>query len=183
MDRSARDVPRRGATGGEHQTTEQPDYVPGRFIRRLTTRPKYRRKEQRHLPPLVAPAPVTPLVGGLPSPALLAHLLVSKYIGHLPVYRQEKIFHRAGVHIPRDLLVHWLHRSIDLLEPVARAIRSETLASSYLQVDEWRGATWTGAHATCPQGCDRRGASNPRPLPRSRHRQSPPRLPVGCKRP
>jgi len=134
------------------ETTEQLDYIPARFIRRLIVRPKFRRKTQRHLPPVLAPAPVTPLLGGLPSAALLAHLLVGKYIDHLPVYRQEKIFQRSGVHIPRDLIIHWLHKSIELLEPVARAIRRETLASGYLQIDETPVRYLAPGTGKAPQG-------------------------------
>ncbi len=118
------------------ETTEQLDITPARFFKRLIVRPKFRRKNQRHLPPIVAPAPATPLVGGLPAAGLLAHLLVGKYIDHLPLYRQEKIFLRHGVGIPRDLIIHWLHKSIALLEPVALATKAETLASDYLQIDE-----------------------------------------------
>ncbi len=118
------------------ETTELLDITPARFFRRLIVRPKFRRKTRRDLPPVVAPAPATPLVGGLPAAGLLAHLLVGKYIDHLPLYRQEKIFLRHGVGVPRDTIIHWLHKSIDLLEPVALAIRGETLASDYLQVDE-----------------------------------------------
>lgn len=118
------------------ETTEQLDYLPARFVRRLTVRPKYRRKTERHLPPVLAPAPVTPLLGGLPSANLLAHILVGKYIDHLPVYRQQKIFQRSGLHIPSDLIIHWLHKSIELLEPIAQVIRRETLASDYTQIDE-----------------------------------------------
>ena len=134
------------------EVTELLDVTPAKFFKRHIVRPKFRHKTQRQLPPIVAPAPATPLVGGLPAAGLLAHLLVGKYIDHLPLYRQEKIFLRHGVGIPRDLIVHWLHKSIDLLEPVALAVKSETLTSSYLQVDEWSGATWTGANATCPEG-------------------------------
>ena len=118
------------------ETTELLDITPAKFFRRRIVRVKFRRKIQRHLPPIVAPAPATPLVGGLPAAGLLAHLLVGKYIDHLPLYRQQSIFHRHGVGIPRDLIIHWLHQSIGLLEPVALAIRAETLASDYLQVDE-----------------------------------------------
>lgn len=118
------------------EITEQLDFIPARFVRRLTVRPKYRRKTQRHLPPIVAPAPITPLLGGLPSAGLLAHILVGKYIDHLPLYRQEQIFQRAHIHIPRDLIIHWVHKAIGLLDPVVQAIRQETLASDYIQVDE-----------------------------------------------
>lgn len=118
------------------EVTEQLDYIPAKAVRRLTIRPRYRRKTQRHLPPIVAPAPVTPLIGGLPSAALLAHMLVSKYIDHLPLYRQEQMFLRAGLAIPRDLIIYWIHKSISLIEPVVQAIRQETLASDYIQLDE-----------------------------------------------
>lgn len=118
------------------EVTELLDIVPARLFMRRTIRPKFRHKRQRHRPPVVAPAPPTPLVGGLPAAGLLAHLLVGKYVDHLPLYRQQKIFLRERVGIPRDLIVHWIHQAIGLLMPVAEAIREETLASSYLQVDE-----------------------------------------------
>jgi transposase len=118
------------------EVSEQLDFIPAKVIRRITVRPKFRRKAQRNLPPIVAPAPVTPLLGGLPSAALLAFMLVSKYIDHLPLYRQEQIFLRAGVGIPRDLIIHWIHKAISLLDPVVQAIRRETLTSDYIQVDE-----------------------------------------------
>ena len=131
------------------------DIIPARYIKRRIVRVKYRRKTCRHLPPVVAPAPATPLVGGLPAAGLLAHLLVGKYIDHLPLYRQQSIFARAGLGIPRDLIIHWVHQAISLLEPVALAIRSETLATTYLQLDEtpvrylqpgtgksWQGYLW-----------------------------------------
>lgn len=101
------------------------------------------------------PRPPTPLVGGLPAAGLLAHLLVGKYIDHLPLYRQQSIFARAGLGIPRDLIGHWVRQAIGLLEPVALAIRRETLATTYLQLDEtpvrylqpgtgksWQGYLW-----------------------------------------
>ena len=118
------------------EVTELLDITPAKFFRHRIVRVKFRRKVQRHLPPIVAPAPATPLVGGLPAAGLLAHLLVGKYIDHLPLYRQQAIFHRHGISIPRDLIVHWIQQSIGLLESVASAIRAETLASNYLQVDE-----------------------------------------------
>lgn len=118
------------------EVTEQLDYIPPKMIRRMILRHKYRLKDQRHLPPVVAPAPVTPLLGGLPSAALLAHMLVNKYVDHLPLYRQERIFQRSGVSIPRDLIIHWIYKAISLLQPVAEAIRHETLTSDYIQADE-----------------------------------------------
>lgn len=87
------------------QVTEQLDVVPARYVRKRFVRPVFRRKTARHLPPVVAPAPPTPLVGGLPSAGLLAHVMVGKYVDHLPLYRQQDIFRRAGLGIPRDLII------------------------------------------------------------------------------
>lgn len=120
----------------DEKVTEQLDVVPAKFFVHRTVRPVFRRKTARHLPPVVAPAPATPLVGGLPSAALLALLLVAKYIDHLPLYRQQGIFLRAGLGIPRDLIIHWIHKAIGLLLPVVEVIHAEVRASNYLQVDE-----------------------------------------------
>ena len=144
------------------EVTDQLDVTPPRYFIRRVVRPVFRRKVARHLPPVVAPAPATPLVGGLPAAGLLAHLLVGKYVDHLPLYRQQGIFRRSGLDIPRDLIVHWIHQAIELVLPVAQAIRAETLACDYLQVDEttvrylrpgtgksWMGYLW---QARCPGG-------------------------------
>jgi transposase len=134
------------------KVTDQLDVVPAKYFLKRTVRPVFRRKSARELPPVVAPAPATPLVGGLPSAALLALLLVAKYIDHLPLYRQQGIFLRAGLGIPRDLIIHWIHKAIGLLLPVVEAIHAEVRANDYLQVDETTvrylrpgtGKSWTG---------------------------------------
>ena len=118
------------------EVTDRLEIIPRKLFIKRHVRPKYRNKNDRSQAPLVAPAPVSVLVGGLPAASLLAHLLVGKYVDHLPIYRQEKIFKRSGVTIPRDLLLKWLHRSIGHLLPIANAIRAQTLGSAYLQVDE-----------------------------------------------
>ncbi|MCP5551062.1 MAG: transposase [Akkermansiaceae bacterium] len=106
-------------------------------------------------------APATPLVGSLPA-ADCWLICWCKYVDHLPLYRQQGIFRRSGLDIPRDLIVHWIHQAIELVLPVAQAIRAETLACDYLQVDEttvrylrpgtgksWMGYLW---QARCPGG-------------------------------
>jgi transposase len=105
------------------EVTDRLEIIPRKLFIKRHVRPKYRNKNDRSQAPLVAPAPVSVLVGGLPVASLLAHLLVGKYVDHLPIYRQEKIFKRSGVTIPRDLLLKWLHRSIGHLLPIANAIR------------------------------------------------------------
>jgi transposase len=120
----------------DEEVTDRLEIIPRKLFIKRHVRPKYRNIKDRSKAPLVAPAPSGVLVGGLPAASLIAHLIVGKYCDHLPIYRQEKIFKRSGVTIPRDLLLKWLHKGINGLIPIAAAIRVETLGSAYLQVDE-----------------------------------------------
>jgi hypothetical protein len=63
-----------------------------------------------------------PIERGRPGPGLLAHVLVSKYADHLPLYRLSQIFAREGVDIDRSTMADWVGRSTTLLEPLADAI-------------------------------------------------------------
>ena len=144
--------------------TEQLDYEPGRLIKRRIIRPKFRRKDDRTKAPLIAPAPAAPLRSGLPTFSLSAELLISKYGDHLPIYRQQTILQRLGLHVPRDTLNHWTLKSLELLQPIAQAIGQEVFSKSYLQLDETpikelapgTGKTRTGyvwvAYDPCPRG-------------------------------
>jgi len=76
------------------------------LIKRRTIRPKFRRKDGRTLPPLVAPAPASPLPGGVPTFGFTAEPIISKYADHLPLCRQQTILQRLGLHAPRDTLNH-----------------------------------------------------------------------------
>lgn len=118
------------------EVTELLDYEPARLIRRRFIRPKFRNKGDRSLPPLLAPAPASPLPGGVPAFGLTAELIISKYADHLPIYRQQSILQRLGLHAPRDTLNHWSLQSLELLQPIAEAIHRECLSRSYLQLDE-----------------------------------------------
>jgi transposase len=85
------------------EVSEQLDYEPGRFFRRRLIRPKYVHRSDRDLAPIVAALPERLLERSLPAPGLLAHVLVSKYCDHLPLYRQESIYSsRHGVMLPRQ---------------------------------------------------------------------------------
>jgi len=118
------------------EVTELLDYEPARLIKRRYIRPKFRRKDDRNLSPVVAAAPLAPLAGGVPTFGLTAELIISKYADHLPLYRQQNIFQRLGLHVPRDSLNHWTLQSLELLRPIAEEIHHECLNQTYLQVDE-----------------------------------------------
>ena len=145
------------------EVSEQLDYEPGRFLRRRLIRPKYVRKEDSDAAPVIAPLPVRLQDGSLPTRGLLAHVLVGKYVDHLPLYRQEKIFaRRHGVNLPRQTLARWVELVADRLQPVYRQIQSGVMSGGYVQIDETpvdcldpgRGKAAQGYLWTCasPQG-------------------------------
>lgn len=86
----------------------------------------------------IAQEPVDPQIidGGIPTAALLAHLLVSRFVDHLPYYRIEKINARSGVHTPRSTLAAWAGRAGAALTPLYEALRLFALAHPVLHVDE-----------------------------------------------
>jgi transposase len=119
------------------EISEQLDYEPGRFLRRRLIRPKYVRKADREAAPVIAPLPARLQDRSLPAPGLLAHVLVSKYCDHLPLYRQERIYAtRHSVNLPRQTLARWVELAAGWLQPVYHQIKAGVLAGGYVQVDE-----------------------------------------------
>jgi len=119
------------------EVSEQLDYEPGRFLRRRLVRRKYVHRTDRDQAPLIAPLPERLRERGLAAPGLLAHILVSKYCDHLPLYRQEQIFaRRHDVHLPRQTLCRWVELAADWLKPIYETIRTGVLGGGYVQIDE-----------------------------------------------
>lgn len=109
---------------------------PPRFTRRVINRPKFRRKDDRQAAPVLAPAPPRPIEGGIASAELLAHVTLCKYVDHLPLYRQEKIFARDGIEISRKTMAGWIEIVAGWLEPVYGLMRQELILGGYIQADE-----------------------------------------------
>jgi transposase len=83
-----------------------------------------------------AEAPSRPITRGLAGPGLLAHVLVSKYGDHLPLYRQSEIYGRAGVALDRSTLADWVGGTSQLFEPLVEALRRHVMAAQKLHVDD-----------------------------------------------
>lgn len=77
-----------------------------------------------------------PIERGRPGPGLLAHVLVSKYADHLPLYRQSQIFERERLDLDRSTLADWVGKSTALLEPLADAIGRHVLAGQAIFADD-----------------------------------------------
>ena len=83
-----------------------------------------------------AEAPSRPIERGIAGPGLLAHVLVSKYCDHLPLYRQSQIYARAGVELDRSTLAEWVGGSSRLLAPLVEVLRRHVMAAGKLHADD-----------------------------------------------
>lgn len=120
---------------GEERTFEV-EITPPQLTKREIIRPKYKAKTDRSQPPVIAPAPARVVPGGYASAGLLAWVCVSKYLDHLPLYRQEQMLGRWGAAIPRSSLCEWIRIASDWLQPIYRRMHAHLLGGDYLQADE-----------------------------------------------
>lgn len=83
-----------------------------------------------------APAPLEMIPKSNASASLLAYIATAKYVDALPLYRQESIFNRIGIDLPRQTMARWMIQVGEKLEPLIKLLREELLTSSYLHMDE-----------------------------------------------
>ena len=114
--------------------SEKLDYTPGEFTVERHVRGKWACESCETL--IQAPVPAQVIDKGSPTSGLLAHVLVAKFADHLPLYRQESIFARAGHAIPRSTLAEWVGRCGVALQPLVDALRTELIKQSILHADE-----------------------------------------------
>jgi len=110
------------------------EFVPARFKVIRIVRPKLSCADCQHI--VQAPAPSRPIDRGLAGPGLLAHVLVSKFAHHLPLYRQAEIYERSGIDLDRSTLADWVGGSSRLLTPLVEALRRYVLAARKLHADD-----------------------------------------------
>ncbi|HLH35291.1 MAG TPA: IS66 family transposase [Alloacidobacterium sp.] len=114
--------------------SEQLEYVPESFKVIRHVRPKFACTDCDRV--VEAPAPSRPIERGLAGPSLLAHVIVSKYADHLPLFRQSEIYARQGVEISRSTMAGWVGASSDLLGPLVEAIGKHVFAGRKLHADD-----------------------------------------------
>ncbi|MGH7028748.1 IS66 family transposase [Brevundimonas sp.] len=130
---------------------ERLDVVPATFRVLVTRRPRY---GCRACEGAIVQAPAAPRIveGGIPTEALIAHVMVAKYADHLPLYRQAQIYARQGVHLDRSTLADWVGRAAWWLTPLRDHLLGQLKRSAKLFADETtapvldpgRGRTKTG---------------------------------------
>lgn len=85
---------------------------------------------------VTAQKPMQPIEKGLPGPGLLAHVVVNKYMDHLPLARQEGMFRRQGVELARSTMCDWMRRAAELVLPLRRLMKQRALSSRAVQTDD-----------------------------------------------
>jgi transposase len=141
--------------GGElkkigEDVSEQLEFIPEHFKVIRHVRPKFACGQCASIAQAAAPA--RPIDKGLAGPGLLAHVAVSKYLDHLPLYRQSEIYARQGVDLDRSTLADWIGGITRLVSPLAELIGRYVTAAAKVHADDTtvpvldpgRGRTKTG---------------------------------------
>jgi len=114
--------------------SEMLEYVPARFKVIRHVRPKLSCSKCDVI--VQAEAPSRPIARGLAGPGLLAHVLVSKYADHQPLYRQAEIYAREGVELERSTLADWVGATSELLAPLHDTLRQYVMSPGKLHADD-----------------------------------------------
>jgi transposase len=122
---------------GEEDPHDELEVVRARIGWNRTRRKKYKRKEDRTKPPVVAPAPEPSIPGTLCGPILMSQLIADKHLDHLPHYRQSgRILRQSGVELSRGTINAWVHAAAEHLKPIGEVIKCSLARSRILQIDE-----------------------------------------------
>jgi len=120
------------------EESEKLEYRPGKLIVNVYKRPQYALPENgdSFASVIAAPMPDHPVAKCKADIGLLSHLIVSKFADHLPLYRQDGIFEREGVNIPRATQSSWLMQIYESIRPLEAAFRQAILESDVLFTDD-----------------------------------------------
>ena len=135
------------------EVTEILEHTPAKLFVRRIIRPKYVSKNIEGVQ--IADLPSLPIPKGNAGPGLLAHLQVSKFVDHLPFYRQVQMFKREGIKLAESTINGWFKATCELMSPLYDCLVEQIKQENYLQADESpiavqnsnkKNATHTGYH-------------------------------------
>jgi len=110
------------------------EYVPEHWKVHRHVRPKYSCASCETV--IQASAPSRPIERSYAGPGLLAHVLVSKYCDHLPLYRQSQIYARSGLELDRATLADWVGALSSLVDPLMAALARYVFSAGKLHADD-----------------------------------------------
>lgn len=114
--------------------TEILEYKPGKLYVKKYIRPKYARPDEQGI--ITGELPTLPIPRGNAGPGLLTQLIISKYVDHLPFYRQVQQFKRQDVVIAESTINDWFRATCNLLDPLYEKMKERLLQTDYLMADE-----------------------------------------------
>jgi transposase len=113
---------------------EQLEYIPAKIQVLEHIKAKYSCKACETVK--TAKMPKQPIPKSIATPGLLAQIITSKYADHLPLYRQEQIYSRIGIDLPRATFANWVFQCAELLKPLVEKLKQKIITSTYIQADE-----------------------------------------------
>lgn len=121
-----------------YETSEKLEYRPGRLFVKVYKRPKYVSPERNNglTGVVTAPMPDLPIAKCKADAGLLAYVVVSKFCDHLPLYRQEGIFEREGIRIPRSTQDGWILGLAESLWPLYEELKQAVFEGENLFTDD-----------------------------------------------
>ena len=124
-----------GLTKIGEEITETLEYTPASLVKRRTIRPKYAKAKGEGI--IIGQLPSRPIEKSIAEASLLAHILVNKYVDHLPLYRQIQMFKRDfGWNASQSTFCDWVSSCCTLLEPLYNTLKQKIISSNYIQADE-----------------------------------------------
>jgi transposase len=119
------------------EVSEKLEYRPGKLIVNVYKRPKYASPDSTsELGVITAPMPDHPIEKCKADVGLLSYIIVSKFADHLPLYRQDGIFEREGVDIPRATQTSWVIQTYDAIRPLGDELKRAVLESDVIFTDD-----------------------------------------------
>jgi transposase len=109
-------------------------YKPGKFFVKQVNREKYVEKKTGTI--YIEPKPAEAIEKCEADATLIADVVVSKYVDHIPEYRKQQQYKRDGVVVPSSTMNDWTHRTAEYITPIADTIKKQILDSQYAQIDE-----------------------------------------------
>ena len=121
------------------EVSEKLEYRPGKLIVNVYKRPKYASPDSMasgHVGVITAPMPDHPIEKCKADVGLVSHIIVSKFADHLPLYRQDGIFEREGVTIPRSSQTSWVLQTYEAIRPLGEELKRAVLGRDILFTDD-----------------------------------------------
>ena len=122
-----------------YEEVERLEYIPARYRVNVYKQAKYAAKDNNcsdEVGVVTIQPPAGPIDRCKAEVSMLTNLLVSKYADHLPLYRQQRIFERAGLKVTRSTLVGWIQGCAEALEPLYKALARDVLKNPIIGTDD-----------------------------------------------